>query len=310
VTTAPKNPQVSQNVSVWVAVLALVVSIFALVQQKAETQQGQSSNETAASRHRDSRLRSILESGVVRVGYGSFPPYTVVEVGPPTRVTGFSADVVEEIAKRAVPPLKVEWQSFSWDALKADVESGRFDFVADPVFQTIPRAAEFDLTTPYSYFGIAVGLVRSDDKRFLSFADLDRADIEIALAEGWTSSEYARQILKKPKFKSIPVTGDAFNQLDEVLTGRVDVALNDVPTVIQYARAHAGRVTPLWIDTPPSKVPGGFLLRKGDQELRDFLNSAIRILIADGTIDRIDRKWKSFGYLPAESSQPGSGLRE
>jgi ABC-type amino acid transport substrate-binding protein len=193
--------------------------------------------------------------------------------------------------------------------MKADLATNRFDFIADPVFQTIPRAADFSLTEPYSYFGIAVAIVRSGDNRFKHFQDLDRHDITIALAEGWTSSEYARANLSKPKFKSIPVTGDAVNQLDEVLFGRADVALNDVPTVLQYARAHKDKVKALWLTTPPSSVAGGFLLRPEDADLRLFLDTSLRIMRADGTIARIDEKWKSLGLFPMLNLQPGYGLK-
>jgi cystine transport system substrate-binding protein len=259
-----------------------------------------------------SRWQKIKSTGVLKVGYGGFPPYTVVnanEMDQSRRVTGFSVDLVNEIASRSVPPLKVEWQQFSWDTMKADLASDRFDFIADPVFHTIARAADFSFTEPYSYFGIAVALVRADDSRFKQFQDLNRPDITIALAEGWTSSEYARANLAKPKFKSIPVTGDAVNQLDEVLFGRADVALNDVPTVFQYVKAHKDKVKALWLTAPPSSVAGGFLLRPADAELRQFLDASLRVLRTDGTISRIDQKWKSLGFFPVYALEAGYGLR-
>jgi ABC-type amino acid transport substrate-binding protein len=260
----------------------------------------------------DTSLSAILARGTLQVGYGGFPPYTFddpKETDPAARIKGFSIDLIKEIAARTTPPLKVEFHSFSWDSLRPEVMSGKFDLIVDPVFQTIPRAADFRLIHPYSYFGIAVAIVRKDDNRFKKFADLDRADITIALAEGWTSSEFARQHLKKPKFTSIPVTGDAFNQLDEVPLGRADVALNDVPTVTQYARAHSDTVKALWIETPPSLVPGGFLVRKEGRALADFLDTSVDILIADGTLARIDQRWEAFGAIPILSVQPGAGLQ-
>jgi polar amino acid transport system substrate-binding protein len=37
--------------------------------------------------------------------------------------------------------------------------------------------------------------------------------------------------------------------------------------------------------------PYGIAIRKGDSELRDALQSALRAIIADGTYDRILAKW-------------------
>jgi len=253
------------------------------------------------------------QTGVLRVGYGGFPPYTIInpnEPDPSKRDTGFCVDLVNAIAARLVPPLKVEWQQFSWDTMKADLATDRFDFIGDAVYQTIPRASDFLFTNPYSYFGIAVGVVRSDDNRFARFKDLDQPGITIALAAGYTSTEFAQANLSKPTFKLIPVTGDAFNQLDEVLFGRADVALNDVPTVLQYVRAHKDKVKALWLDSPPSNVPAGFVLRPEDGDLKAFLDVSLRALSTDGTIARIDEKWKSLGFFPVINLTPGAGLRD
>jgi len=247
----------------------------------------------------------------MRVGYGAFPPYTILdetERDPDKRLKGFSVDLVNEIAKRQSPPLKVEWEKMNWETMKADMLSKKFDFVADPVYQTVPRAFDYCMAEPYSYFGLGIGVVRKNDNRFSKFEDLDRPDITIALAEGWSSTEFARQRLKRPKFRTIVVGGDAYTQLDDVLIGRADVALNDSPTIAQYVKAHHDKVKALWLESPPSIVPGGFASANGERDLMDFLNTSLRVLKADGTIDCLDKKWNSYGYIERSKFVPGKGL--
>jgi ABC-type amino acid transport substrate-binding protein len=304
------DPVETPNPSRRLSSAALAVAIVALAIVGWQTFHATGSSGPAATT--PTRWDHIRSSHLLRVGYGGYPPYTIVKPGEPDptkRVTGFSVDLVNAIAGRTVPPLKVQWEQFSFDTMKADLDRDRFDVIADPVFETIPRAFDFTFSEPYSYFGIAVAIVRSGDERFSTFADLDRPGITIALAEGWTSSEYARKMLHKPTLKSIPVTGDAINQLDEVIFGRADVALNDVPTVLQYARAHKGRVKALWLDSPPSSVAGAFVVRTTDSDLRQFLDTSISVLRADGTIDTIDKKWKSLGFFPEPHLRPGAGLK-
>ena len=98
--------------------------------------------------------------------------------------------MIKEIAERQSPPWKVEWHKVTFESLRADMESGRFDVFADAVYMEVPRTADFGFTIPFSYFGVAVALVRRDEERFHRFEDLDREDITIALAEGWTSTRY------------------------------------------------------------------------------------------------------------------------
>jgi len=256
-------------------------------------------------------MQDILNDSVLKVGYGGFSPYTINDLkdtNTQSKVKGYSIDLVNEIANLSEPKLKVEWVKFNFETLKTDMLSGKFEFIADPVYQTITRARDLGCTQPYAYFGISVGIVKKDDNRFNTFKDLDRSDISISLAEGWTSSEYAKQNLTKPQFKMISVSGDAFNQLDEVLFGRADVALNDVPTIAQYVKAHKDKVKAIFLDNPPSVVPGSFIVPKENQELINFLNTSIEVLKANGTLRKLDEKWKTQGYIPDISAKPGKGF--
>lgn len=258
-------------------------------------------------------LDKIKKNKVIRVGYGGFPPYTIVNAAGTNNedeVSGYSVDLINKIASLAEPEIQVEWVRFSWETIQTELMSGKFDMVADPVYQTVPRALEFSFTKPYAYFGIAVGVVRKDDNRFQEFEDLDRSDIVISLAKGWTSTEYAEKNLSKPELKIVPVTGDAFNQLDDVILGRADVALNDVPTVIQYVNAHSDKVKAVFLSAPPSSVPGGFVVNRKDKDLLQFLNTSIDILIANGDLKSIDEKWETYHYIPVVKNLPSKGLRE
>ena len=259
----------------------------------------------------ESTLHRINREGVLRVGYGVWAPFSqenVSETEPSKRVSGFSIDLVQEIANRAEPKLKVEFVRFNWATVKADIESGRFDVIAEPLFLTVPRAQIFAFSRPYARFGVACAIVRADDNRFKSFADLDRDDITVALAEGWTSTDYAKANLTKPKFKMVLLRENNFAQLEDVLFGRADVALQDAPTVLQFAQAHQGKVKALWLDTPPSMVAGAFAVRPGDADLVAFLNASLEILEADGTLARLDRKWKTQGFYEERRFRAGTGL--
>jgi ABC-type amino acid transport substrate-binding protein len=171
---------------------------------------------------------------------------------------------MDEIAKRCDPPLTVEWEPFNWQTMRGELDQGRVDVLADIVYATVPRALDMGLTRPFSYVGIACGLVRADETRIKTFQDLENKDITIALAVGWASSEYAFVNLSRPRndYLMIPAGNDASPQLDAVLNGRADIALNDVPSVVQYVGNHRGRVKALWVDSPPSLVAGAFATRQ------------------------------------------------
>ena len=298
--TSRQKPSLLVYVALGVALLALALAIW-----------NSSRPTTPNSALAESALDRVKRTGTLRVAYGGFPPYTIVnpnESDANKRVSGFTVDMINEIARRSSPQLRVEWHQLSWDTFRADMLSGKFDVVADAVYATVPKAQDFSFSEPFSYFGLAAAVVRIDENRFQNFRDLDRPDVTIALAQSYVSSDFAQAELKRAKFKIVSVGTDAFSQMDEVLLGRADVALNDIPTVVQYVRAHPGRVKALWVDRPPSWAAASFVSRREDRDLLDMLSTDIRILQADGTLARLDQKWKSLGYFEQPSLRPGAGL--
>lgn len=259
----------------------------------------------------ESALQRIKREGTIRVGYGGFPPYTIVNPSPREGepvVSGFAVDLINEIAQRHSPPLRVEWFNLDWQTLPTDMDRGNFDVLADAVYYEIDRASDYLFTDPFSFFGIGAAVVRIRENRFTSFEDLNRPDIRIAVAAGYTSTDLAARRLTQANLDTVLVGEDPFSQANEVILGRADVALNNVPTVLQFVREHSTQVKGLWLEDPPASVPAGFLLRKQDRELLDFLNVGIQILLADGTLAEIDRRWGGLGNLPVVSTQTGAGL--
>jgi ABC-type amino acid transport substrate-binding protein len=261
--------------------------------------------------HQEGALERIKRERVVRAGYGIFPPYTEYdpnEADPAKRVKGIAVDMMNTIAARHTPPWRVEWYRFNWETVRADMDSKRFDVIADGLYETMNWGADFGLSEPFSYFGVGCAIVRKDDERFKTFDDLDRPDITIAVSPGWLARDLAHRRLTKPKLKDVIIADSSSVLFDEVLFGRADVALNDVPTVLPYAKAHSGAVKALWIDHPPSVVAGGFAVRREDRDLLDFINAGLRIISVDGTLAEIDHKWGGLGYYSKLDLINGSGL--
>ncbi len=293
-----------------IAIYALSISIISVIlviifyNRKNEATHKDQQQETA--------MQRIQRTGVLKVGFGGFPPYTIVDLTSQDankKVKGFCVEMIDSIAMRCNPPLKVEWYNLQWENFNADMNSGKFDFLADGVYATMPKAFDFNFTQPFSFFGIGCAVVRKDEDRFKTFDDLNRSDITISVAQAYVSTEYAKAHLLKPKFKTVIVGADPFSQLDDVIMNRADVALQDVPSVIQYVRNHSDKVKALWIDHPPSEVAGCFVTRKGEQELLNFLNTAILILKTDGTLDYLDKKWKTLGHFEKLEFYPAEGLK-
>lgn len=233
-------------------------------------------------------LSQIETKGRIDAGYGVYPPYT--QEDPTTRkVSGFSVDVVEEVGHQLNVP--VVWHRLNWTTMAADLKSGKFDIIADPIFQTVPRAREFAFSEPYAVFADGIAVARLDDKRFAKFADLNSSKIVIAVGQGWASESIVKNLLPRARVKSIQTTNDLLQVFNEVLSGRADVAIADEADAARFAKEHATAVRMLFLNSPAARIPAGFALRPGDLSGAAFLNSSLRYLEAIGTLRALSEKY-------------------
>lgn len=295
-----------QYIAVVLGAIALLVAFTAFLQR------GNPSTSQPAARE-ESIFARAQQTKTLRVGYGPFPPYTIIDPNssdPNKALSGFCIDMVNNIAKNQEPAWKVEWVPVSWETLRADVYSGKIDFVANAIYKTVPRAPEFSYTEPFTYIGVGVGLVRKGNTRFKTFQDLNDPSVTVSLAEGWVITGYARERLPKANLLVKPVSGETNILFQDLIAGRADVVLTDAPVAVGILKEHAEAVDALWLENPPITVEACFSTRKGESGIIEFLDTCISAMEADGTLDVIDKKWQAPGLYPRKEFRAGSGLQD
>ena len=141
-----------------VAIIVFVLALFGLT-----------SITFAQSSNAPGLLDRVNAQGELHAGYGVYPPYT--QEDPNTKkISGFSVEIVEQIGREL--SVKVVWHRINWNTMAADLKRGQFDVIADPIFQTIPRAREFSFSAPYAYFADGIAVIRKEDDRLKAFDDL------------------------------------------------------------------------------------------------------------------------------------------
>jgi len=237
----------------------------------------------------ESRLERVKQTGVLRIGYGGYPPY-LVKGGKPGEVSGLSVDLINLIVEIWNRGIKIEWVETSWDRVKADFLADKFDLVVEPLFRTIARASELDFTRPYTYSGYGVAVIRPGEKRFKSLDDFDKPEVTIVVNQSVSSHDFVVRRLPHATLRVLP-TGNLDQPLTEVMLGQADAAFADVPSVTRFVEAHPGKVETLFYENPPVLVGAGFMLPQGDYRWAAFLNVAIDFLESTGEIRRLSQKY-------------------
>lgn len=275
--------------SMALALVALVLAVGAFFRQEMPRNGvGQPAAQTTSLKRPAGILERIEATRELHAGYGVYPPYT--EEDPNTKkVSGYSVEVVEHIAKEL--GVKVVWHRLNWNTMSADLKRGEFDVIADPIFQTIPRARELAFSEPYTYFADGIAVVRIDDKRFDTFDSLDRAGIVVNVGLGRGSEALVRAHFTKATIAPVTASNDDLQIFQDVLTGRADVAVADLPNAKRIVKEHPGKLRALFMDHPPAYMPAGFALRPSDAEGAEFFTVCIRNLRSTGVMSGIAKKY-------------------
>lgn len=277
-----RKPGWKSTIRIMLIAITIIISGFSL--SCSPSPQSQS-----ASTSTHGLLDRIEKTGELHAGYGVYPPYT--QEDPNTKaVSGLSVEIIENIAKEL--KCKVVWHRLNWNTMSVDLKRAEYDVIADPIFQTIPRAREFAFTEPYAYFPDGIAVVRKDDNRFSKFDDLDREGITIAVGQGWASETLVKNRFMRAKILSVQTMSDLLQVFNEVLSGRADLAVADGADAERFVNEHRDQVKALWLNNPPAFMPAGFALRPSDTEGASFLTICIRNLRATGVLDALARKYR------------------
>jgi ABC-type amino acid transport substrate-binding protein len=239
-------------------------------------------------------LDRILAEKKVKIGYIPSPPSTIKD--PKTgNLSGFYVDSVRLVFGLVnVEPVFVET---TWANFVTGLQSGQFDLSIAGTFATVPRAAAVEFTKPISYLGYSA-IVKKGDTRFKSLADLNREGIKIALVQGGASVEYAKENFPKAQLVTLS-TGNLLAPFVEVTAGRADVGIEDAWQAVRYAREHP-EVENLFADQPYNVLPIAWAVKRGNNDLLNFMNTAIDWLMINDRFQKIAGKYGETGRYVAK----------
>lgn len=231
----------------------------------------------------DSATKPVLTVGME----GTYAPYTYHDENG--TLTGFEVDMANAIGEKM--GYDVEFVETEWDSITAALDAGNFDAVMNQVTITDERKEKYDFSTPYIYTR-PVLIVAADNTDITSFEDVNGKKA----AEGLTSNfneiakSYGAEIVGQDKFALA---------MECVLSGEADCAINDELTYAYWKQQKGGNESTKIVAESDDVNASAVMLKKGNDELVEKINTAIDALIADGTVKEISEK-----YFGIDVSQP------
>jgi len=208
-------------------------------------------------------------------------PMSFMSVG--NDMIGFEPDLINAIADKA--GINISLVNVEWAGLFGGLITKKFDMIISSVTVLEERKQRMDFSTPYLKSGLTL-VVRKNEKNIASFEDTKNKNALVGAQIG-TTAYYFLEKESSIRTKGYQMYGHAISDL---INGKVDAVLGESSGTLFIKNQ------PLFQEI---KIVGEILsnefyavvLRKGENQLMTQINSAIKNLIADGTLAQLHKKW-------------------
>lgn len=181
--------------------------------------------------------------------------------------------------------LELRWSFLQWSGFGPAVERGKADGIWCGSAITPERQERWDYSAPYAIFDESV-IVRSGDA---VKAPGDLAGQRVGAIEGSTNMALAETF---PGAVTVPFGGATHDVLGDMIralrSGEVDAIVDDDVALVPLAAATEDLEIAF---TMPTRNRWGMAMRKGNEELRSGVDTALAVITTDGRLRDVWERW-------------------
>ncbi|MCA1323566.1 transporter substrate-binding domain-containing protein [Herbaspirillum sp. alder98] len=231
-------------------------------------------------------LANARATGVIRIANTqSSPPWSLLDDN--LQPAGYDVEVAKEVARR-IGIAKVVFVADSFKNFVDGLKVGKYDLVMNDLTPTVEREKQIDFSAPYGVEEFRIFVLKSN-------ADIkDRPDLKgkkVGVTTGSSNETWSRANLKDSEIRTYDNGGFLFNDLGN---GRVDAVISSHFGGMKYANVNKLPIKEVGKPLTFQLSAAGMV--KGQPALKAAVSKAVNDMIADGTIDRLTRKWVGADY--------------
>ena len=212
------------------------------------------------------------ENELVLVTEAGFAPYEYYEDG---KIVGVDIDIAKEIAKELGKELVIKDVSF--DFVINEVKSGKADFAAAGISITEERAKEVEFTIEYTVSNQVVVVKKGSNIK--NFNDIKNKKIAVQL--GTVADLYVEENYKDATIVSHK---KYLSAVEDVKTGKADCIIMDELPAKEIVKENNNLII---LDGILFQDKYGMIIKKGNDELKESINTILERMINDGTIEKL-----------------------
>jgi len=228
-------------------------------------------------------LDDALERGSIRFGVAEFVPWTMKSESG--ELIGFEVDVAKKIATDM--GLKAEFKLLPWEEVIPALQNGDIDILAGGMSITPARALQVNFSRPLANSGVSIATNIKLTKDISRLEELNSPEIKIVVVKGTLAHSVTQKFFDKADvrlFTSGEEAGEA------VVKGEAHAYLASL-TQARFLALNNGDKIDLPTSEPLLASREALAIRKGEQELLNFLNAWVTSRTADRWIAATRDYW-------------------
>jgi len=197
-------------------------------------------------------------------------------------VVGSDIELIKKLAE--LGDFRIDIRNIGWDALFQAVQNGEADMAISAITITDERKKTYDFTEPY--FEAHQLIVSRANHPVRSVKDLQDGTFPVGVQNGTTGHEVVKKILgdTNSRIRSFENTPYALKELEN---GGVGAVVADNAVVDLYVKENPGSKLVTANDPSFEKEYYGIMVKKGNTELLNLLNSALEKAKKQGIVKQI-----------------------
>lgn len=240
---------------------------------EAGTEQG---SQARGSKETDSAKAEAKDGTLIMATNAEFPPY---EYHEGKDIVGIDVDIAEAIAEEM--GMKLEISDIAFDAIIPAVQSGKADFGAAGMTVNEDRLKNVDFSD--SYATSVQSVIVTEDSSISSIDDLKGK--KVGVQQGTTGDLYSTDDLGEKSVERFPKGADAVQALQ---AGKVDAVIIDKNPAEVFVSQNKGLKL---LDSAYAEEEYAICVKKGNTELVEKINAALKMLKDNGKLEEITAKY-------------------
>lgn len=235
----------------------------------------------AAAADNTSTLDKVLDRGHVRIcTTGDYKPFTY-KGEDSEEYEGLDIRMGQDLA--AALDVDAKFVATTWSDLIDDMEAGKCDISMGGISIKLERQARAYFSDPYLVTGKAPITRCENTDQYETIDQINDPSVTITANPGGTNEEFAREQLGDAE---LVMHDDNRTIFDKIIDGSADVMVTDaVETVLQANKnPELCAVNP---DEPFTYSPMGYLLPRGDEVWRQWVNQWLTLTKESGEFDEM-----------------------